>query len=156
MGSLAQLVEDCLGIIKVYSDGSNFRSEVNDFPIKVQDDGSATWKDCLFNKKHNLYIYLYQLLSASNAKLPILYFFHGSGGFCLGSRTWPNCHNYCLCLSSVLSTVVISPDYRLAPEHRLPAAMDDALNAVKCSKFRLYRTVLIHGYLTGSTLTRFS
>ncbi|KAL2466494.1 putative carboxylesterase [Abeliophyllum distichum] len=94
-----------------------------DFSIKVQDDGSATWKDCLFDKKHNLYLYLYKPLSASNAKLPILYFFHG-GGFCLDSHC---CH----CLSSALPTVVISPDYRLAPEHRLLAAMDNALSAIK-------------------------
>ncbi|KAL2507089.1 putative carboxylesterase 15 [Forsythia ovata] len=103
---------------------------VTDFPIEVQDDDSAIWKDCLFDKKHNFYLRIYKSLSASNAKLPILYFFHG-GGFCLGSRTWSNCHNICLRLSSVLLAVVISPDYCLAPEHRLPAAMDDALSAVK-------------------------
>ncbi|XP_022842434.1 probable carboxylesterase 15 [Olea europaea var. sylvestris] len=135
MGSLAHLVEDCLGIVQVYSDGSIFRSEVTDFHIKVHDDGSAIWKDCLFDKKHNLYLRLYKPRSASNsavaaAKLPILYFFHG-GGFCFGSRTWPNFHNSCLRLSSALPAVVISPDYRLAPEHRLPAAMDDAFSAVK-------------------------
>ncbi|KAL2505463.1 putative carboxylesterase [Abeliophyllum distichum] len=31
----------------------------------------------------------------------------------------------------MLPRVVISPDYRLAPEHCLLATMDDALNAVK-------------------------
>ncbi|KAL2522235.1 putative carboxylesterase 15 [Forsythia ovata] len=130
MGSLAQLVKDSLEIIQVYSDGSIFRSEVTDFSIKVQDDSSAIWKNYLFDKKHNLYLCLYKPLSASNAKLPILYFFHG-GCFCLGSRTWPNRHNCCLCISSVLPAVVLSHDYYLASEHRLLAAMDDALSAVK-------------------------
>ncbi|KAL2459083.1 putative carboxylesterase 15 [Forsythia ovata] len=84
--------------------------------------------DCLFDNKHNLYLRLYKSLSASNVKLTILYFFHG-GGFCLSSRTWPNWHNCCLRLSSTLPAVIISPSYCLAPEHRLPVAMDDALNA---------------------------
>ncbi|KAL2523272.1 putative carboxylesterase 15 [Forsythia ovata] len=130
MGSLAQLVEDCLRIIQVYSDGSIFWFEVTDFPIKVQDDGYAIWKDCLFDKKHNLYLCLYKPMSTSNAKLPILNFFHDNG-FCHNSRTWPNCHNCCFRLSSALPAVFISLDYCLTPEHRLPVAMDDALSAIK-------------------------
>ncbi|PIN25326.1 Arylacetamide deacetylase [Handroanthus impetiginosus] len=131
MGSLPHVVENCLGIIQVLSDGSIFRSEDIKFPMKVQDDGSAVWKDCLFDKKHNLHLRLYKPRSPPPAtNLPILYFFHG-GGFCVGSRTWPNCHSCCLRLASALQVLVVSPDYRLAPEHRLPAAVDDAFSAVK-------------------------
>ncbi|KZT75726.1 putative carboxylesterase 15, partial [Dorcoceras hygrometricum] len=57
-------------------------------------------------------------------------FFHG-GGFCIGSRTWPNCHSCCLRLSSGLQALVVAPDYRLAPEHRLPAAVDDAMSSLE-------------------------
>ncbi|KAA8516849.1 hypothetical protein F0562_017333 [Nyssa sinensis] len=69
-------------------------------------------------------------MSSSSNKLPIVFFLHG-GGFCVGSRTWPNCHNCCLRLSSGLQALVVAPDYRLAPEHRLPAAMNDAVSALK-------------------------
>ncbi|GAB4824576.1 hypothetical protein Ancab_007449 [Ancistrocladus abbreviatus] len=68
--------------------------------------------------------------STSLTQLPIFYYIHG-GGFCIGSRTWPNCQNYCLSLSSRLQAVVISTDYRLAPENRLPAAIEDGFAAVK-------------------------
>ncbi|KAF2287394.1 hypothetical protein GH714_039812 [Hevea brasiliensis] len=70
------------------------------------------------------------LISPSNNKLPILFFIHG-GGFCVGSRLWPNCHNCCLRLASGLNALVVAPDYRLAPEHRLPAAMEDGISAMQ-------------------------
>uniref|UniRef100_A0A5B6ZQX4 Putative carboxylesterase 15 n=1 Tax=Davidia involucrata TaxID=16924 RepID=A0A5B6ZQX4_DAVIN len=132
MGSLPHIVEDCRGILQLYSDGSIFRSTNIDFNIPVHEDGSVIWKDCPYDKNHNLYLRLYKPLSVSvsSNKLPIVFFLHG-GGFCVGSRTWPNCHNCCLRLSSGLRALVVAPDYRLAPEHRLPAAMDDAASAVK-------------------------
>lgn len=129
MGSLPHLVEDCQGILQVYSDGSIFRLDEIDFNIPVQDDGSVVWKDSVFDKKHGLSLRLYKPIFAA-AKLPIIYYLHG-GGFCVGSRTWPNCHNCCLRLSSGLQAIVVSPDYRLAPEHRLPAAMEDSVTAIK-------------------------
>lgn len=129
MGSLPQVVEDFQGVLKVYSDGSIYRSTQIDFNFPVRDDGSAIWKDSLFNKSLNLRVRLYKPTTAA-ASLPILYYIHG-GGFCLGSCTWPNCHNCCLRLSSAFQAVVISPDYRLAPEHRLPAAIDDTVGSFK-------------------------
>lgn len=134
MGCLPHVVEDCLGILQVYSDGSICRLcdeqiDFHNFPVK--DDGSVVWKDILYNENEKLYLRLYKPTKCTADKqLPIIYFFHG-GGFCVGSRTWPNCHNCCLRLSSVLQALVIAPDYRLAPEHRLPAAMDDAFASMK-------------------------
>ncbi|KAK4375040.1 hypothetical protein RND71_005717 [Anisodus tanguticus] len=137
MGFILHVVEDCLGILQLYSDGSISRtsdnqSDFDNFPIK--DDGSVLWKDSLYDdeKDNQLYLHLYKPVkcSANKKLLPIIYFFHG-GGFCVGSRTWPNCHNCCLHLSSALQALVIAPDYRLAPEHRLPAAMDDAFASTK-------------------------
>ncbi|CAI9780264.1 unnamed protein product [Fraxinus pennsylvanica] len=134
MGSLLHVVEDHLGILQILSNGSIFRLEEKDivFPMKVHDDGSVIWKDCLYDKKHDLHLRLYKPRSPPNptTKLPILFFLHG-GGFIVGSRTWPNFQNCCLRLASGLQALVVAPDYRLAPENRLPAAVDDALSAVK-------------------------
>ncbi|KAK4255320.1 hypothetical protein QN277_008333 [Acacia crassicarpa] len=125
------VVDDCRGVLQVYSDGSIVRSSKPSFNVTVHDDGSVLWKDVVLNPTHNLRLRLYKPAdSSSSSTLPIFYYIHG-GGFCIGSFTWPNFHNYCLRLASDLRAVIIAPDYRLAPENRLPAAMDDAFAAVK-------------------------
>ncbi|KAK1263003.1 putative carboxylesterase 15 [Acorus gramineus] len=123
-------IENCRDILRVYSDGSISRSARPSFNVPVSDDGSVHHKDLLFDPSHDLRLRLYLPQSDGQKKLPIFYYFHG-GGFCIGSRDWPNFHNYCLRLASALPAVVVAPDYRLAPEHRLPAALDDAFASLE-------------------------
>lgn len=130
------VVDQCRGVLHVYSDGSIVRSPKPCFDVPVHDDGSVLSKDVVFDAVHNLQLRIYKPVAslpssaADPSKLPVFYYIHG-GGFCIGSRTWPNCENYCLQLASELRAVVISPDYRLAPENRLPAAIEDGFMAVK-------------------------
>ncbi|MFI0423491.1 alpha/beta hydrolase [Spongiactinospora sp. 9N601] len=56
--------------------------------------------------------------------LPVVVYFHG-GGWVLGDLDL--CDNTCRALCSDSGTVVVSVDYRKAPEHPFPAAYDDAL-----------------------------
>ncbi|KAK6926481.1 Alpha/beta hydrolase fold-3 [Dillenia turbinata] len=123
-------VDECRGILRAYSDGSIVCSAKPSFDVPVHDDGSVLWKDVTFDKTHNLRLRLDKPESPLASKLPIFYYIHG-GGFCIGSCAWPNCQNYCFRLCSELQVIVISPDYRLAPENRLPAATEDGYNAVK-------------------------
>lgn len=124
-------VDECRGVLRVFSDGSILRSSNPSFIVPVNDDGSVLWKDVVFDATRNLRLRLYKpAASPISAKLPIFYYIHG-GGFCIGSRTWPNCQNYCFKLALDLQAVIISPDYRLAPENRLPAAIEDGFEAVK-------------------------
>jgi acetyl esterase len=59
---------------------------------------------------------------------PVLVYFHG-GGWVLGSsRTH---HGVTATLAQDVGAVVISVDYRLAPEHPFPAALEDAWAAVQ-------------------------
>ncbi|KAM7529896.1 hypothetical protein LguiB_033306 [Lonicera macranthoides] len=138
MGSLPDLVEDIQGVLQVFSDGSIFRLNDLEFNFPVKDDGSVAWKDLIYDKKNNLSLRIYKPKSSattSDATLPIIYFLHG-GGFCVGSCQWPNFHNCCLRLSSALHALVVAPDYRLAPESRLPAAMEDSLCAMKWLQYQ--------------------
>jgi acetyl esterase len=61
-------------------------------------------------------------------RLPGLIYFHG-GGFILG--TLDSCDRVCRDLAHLSGRVVVSVDYRLAPEHPFPAAVDDASAATK-------------------------
>ena len=60
--------------------------------------------------------------------LPALLFFHG-GGWVIG--TIESHDTVCRHLANGGKAVVVSVDYRLAPEHRFPAALDDAMAATK-------------------------
>jgi acetyl esterase len=59
---------------------------------------------------------------------PVLVFFHG-GGWVFGDLETHD--NLCRGLANAADSTVVSVDYRLAPEHKFPAAVDDALAATK-------------------------
>jgi acetyl esterase len=64
----------------------------------------------------------------SNDLAPCLVFFHG-GGWVIGDL---DSHDVvCRKLADEGALIVISVDYRLAPEHKFPAAVDDAIAATK-------------------------
>ncbi|EER99019.1 hypothetical protein BDA96_02G239200 [Sorghum bicolor] len=65
----------------------------------------------------------------SRKKLPILVYFHG-GGFCLHTAFNFVFHAYLTSLAARARAIVVSVEYRLAPEHPLPAAYDDSWRAL--------------------------
>lgn len=61
-------------------------------------------------------------------ELPVVVYFHG-GGWVVGSIETHDA--YCRSLANAAGVAVVSVDYRLAPEHRFPAAADDAFLATQ-------------------------
>lgn len=75
--------------------------------------------------------------------LPLTLFFH-FGGYVIGSRN--TCHGFCGVLAERAHTIVVSVEYRLAPEHPFPAPVEDALAA--------YQWVLAHAAKLGADPAR--
>lgn len=69
--------------------------------------------------------------SAPDEVLPVVLFFHG-GGWVHG--TLETHDRLCAILAAHAKCVVVSVDYRLAPEHPFPAAFDDALMSIEWIK----------------------
>lgn len=73
-------------------------------------------------------IYTPNVVRAANGLAPCLVFFHG-GGWVIGDL---DSHDVvCRKLAQEGQLIVISIDYRLAPEHKFPAAVDDAIAATR-------------------------
>ena len=96
-----------------------------------------------------------RLYAPSDAVLPVLVYFHG-GGFTIGSVDTHD--GLCRQLSHHGRCAVLSVDYRLAPEHKFPTAVDDAWDVVQwlASNGRDYKLdptrIALGGDSAGGTL----
>jgi acetyl esterase len=66
--------------------------------------------------------------SAAGASRPVVAYFHG-GGWVQGDLETH--HGLCARLAKHAGALVVAVDYRLAPEHKFPAAVDDCLAAYR-------------------------
>ena len=83
-----------------------------------------------------------RLYAPSHDCLPVLLYLHG-GGFVIGGLETHD--SLCRQLALRSGAAVLALDYRLAPEHRFPTAVDDAWSAM--------RWLAGAGWLTGSAAT---
>ncbi|PHT78370.1 hypothetical protein T459_16422 [Capsicum annuum] len=67
-------------------------------------------------------------------KLPLIMYYHGGGFVYFHANTFIF-DVFCQALAERVGAMVISLEYRLAPENRLPAAYDDAIDGLEWLKF---------------------
>eukprot|EP00250_Pteridium_aquilinum_P013666 c21493_g1_i1 orf=93-1049(+) len=118
------------GLLTLHKDGRITRVEQPQEEQGIPPSTGSTLcsKDILL--QHSLKARLFLPTSTPQSpKLPLILFFHG-GGFVSLSPSSPGCHTFCTELAIKARSLIISVDYRLAPEHRLPAAFEDGLSSL--------------------------
>ncbi|XP_020192858.1 tuliposide A-converting enzyme b1, amyloplastic [Aegilops tauschii subsp. strangulata] len=99
-------------------------------PTGLDPATGVTSKDVVLDPDTGVSVRLFLPTSPDpSKKLPILVFYHG-GGFLVESAVSPQYHNYVASLAAAAGVVAVSVEYRLAPEHPVPAAYDDAWAAL--------------------------
>ncbi|XP_057973360.1 probable carboxylesterase 18 [Malania oleifera] len=88
--------------------------------------------DVTVDASRNLWFRLYvpSAAAASPAGHPVIVYFHGGGFSFLAANSKP-LDEFCRKLARELPAVVISLNYRLAPEHRCPSQYEDGFDALK-------------------------
>ncbi|CAO2838938.1 unnamed protein product [Amaranthus hypochondriacus] len=116
--------------IELNPDGSLTRNRNPTVPPNTT-SSLAFSKDVLLNpeKKTWVRIHIPNRPESELVNLPIILFIHG-GGFIMGSAIAPDVDLFLANAVNQLNVLVVSVEYRLAPEHRLPAAYDDATEAL--------------------------
>uniref|UniRef100_A0A0D9XEJ2 Alpha/beta hydrolase fold-3 domain-containing protein n=1 Tax=Leersia perrieri TaxID=77586 RepID=A0A0D9XEJ2_9ORYZ len=97
----------------------------------VDEATGVTSKDVLLDADTGVSVRLFlPKTSDPSKKLPVVVFFHG-GAFFIESAGSATYHNYVNSLAAAAGALLVSVDYRLAPEHPLPAAYDDSWAALQ-------------------------
>ncbi|BAU00801.1 hypothetical protein LR48_Vigan303s001500 [Vigna angularis] len=143
--------------VRVHEDGTIERLQGSPFvpPTLQNPTTNVSSKDVVISDKPPISARLYlpngiqsqeDNLSRNNLKLPILVYFHG-GGFFFESAFSQLHQNYFNTFLSVADILVVSVEYRLAPETPLPAAYHDCWEALKWVATKADLWVLKHGDL---------
>ncbi|XP_042510856.1 probable carboxylesterase 8 [Macadamia integrifolia] len=97
-------------------------------------DADVFTKDVPLNEAKGTSVRIYRPRNATKgSKLPLIIFYHG-GGFILFSVASLPYNEQCIRMAREFPAIIVSIDYRLAPEHRLPAAYEDGVEAVQWIK----------------------
>ncbi|XP_057964546.1 probable carboxylesterase 5 [Malania oleifera] len=132
--STNEITHDFSPFFKVYKDGRIERCIIYPhLPPTVDPHAAVQSLDVVFSPELGLRGRLFfpklPPVAAAPHKLPLLLHFHG-GGFCVGSPFDAVCQNYLHSLIPQVNAIIVSVDYRLAPEHRLPIAYEDSWAAL--------------------------
>ncbi len=107
-------------------DIKEFRKMMEQSPLPKKNEAVKSVEDMKFI--HDGFEIPLRLYTPENAGDSIIIYFHG-GGFVFGNIE--SHEGICRLAANRSRSKVLSVDYRLAPEYKFPAALDDALEALK-------------------------
>lgn len=128
-----EIETEILPYIRVYKDGTVERlMESPIVPPSLQNpETGVSSKDIVISDHPSISarLYLPNSVQSNPKKLPILLYFHGGGFFMESAFSFLD-HRFLNLLVSEAKVVAVSVEYRLAPEHPLPAAFHDSWEAL--------------------------
>uniref|UniRef100_A0A6N2N456 Alpha/beta hydrolase fold-3 domain-containing protein n=1 Tax=Salix viminalis TaxID=40686 RepID=A0A6N2N456_SALVM len=94
-------------------------------------DGVIT-TDFTIDEARNLWFRVYTPVptSGSEVNVPVIFYFHGSGFICMAASS-KLFDGFCYRLARLLPAVIVSVNYRLAPENRYPCQYEDGFDAIR-------------------------
>ncbi|XP_062233285.1 tuliposide A-converting enzyme 1, chloroplastic-like [Phragmites australis] len=118
-------------IIRQYKSGRVERF-MNQDPLPAGTDPvtGVVSKDVVVDPATGLWARLFLPPGSDGKKLPVVVYYHG-GAYVIGSAADPFTHNYLNALVAEAGVLAVALEYRLAPEHSLPAAYDDSWEGLK-------------------------
>ena len=117
--------------LRVHKDGTVERyAGIGVVPPGIDSHTNVISKDITIIPETGVTARLYSPNNSTSEKLPLIVYFHG-GAYCISSSSDPVYHNSLNKLVAEANIIVISVNYRIAPEHPLPAAYDDSWEAVQ-------------------------
>lgn len=132
MGSIksAEVSREVFPYLRVYEDGTVERLAGTGVAAAGLDPATNVLsKDVLIIPETGVSARVYRPGNITN-KLPLVVYFHG-GAFVISSSADPKYHTSLNDLVAEADIILVSVNYRLAPEHPLPAAFEDSLGALK-------------------------
>lgn len=125
-----EVSSEFLPFLRVYKDGSVERFLDSPYvpPSTGYTGNNVSSKDITITGDISARIYIPN--SHNHQLLPVLLYFHG-GGFCIESAFSFLSHRYITALVSQAKILVVSVEYRRAPENPLPAAYQDSWTALQ-------------------------
>ncbi|XP_074301481.1 putative carboxylesterase 12 [Silene latifolia] len=125
------ILHDFRPLLVVYKDG-RVQKFLGHLTVPPSIDGltGVESKDVVVSSETGVYVRMYKPQGIkSNEKVPLLVYIHG-GGFVVETASSLVYHSHLNVLSSKANVIVVSVDYRTAPEYPLPAAYDDSWAAL--------------------------
>ncbi|XP_038698283.1 probable carboxylesterase 17 [Tripterygium wilfordii] len=128
------IVAEAPGYLQIFADGSVERFTPG--IVSVESESSPIgykFKDIVVDPSKPITARLFLPDTAQESithYLPVMVYFHG-GGFCIGSTTWVGYHYFLGDFSVASQSIILSIDYRLAPENRLPIAYEDCYSSLE-------------------------
>ncbi|KAK3121959.1 hypothetical protein QOZ80_8BG0663280 [Eleusine coracana subsp. coracana] len=130
----AEIAFEFVPVIRQYKSGRVERLiPCNPVPPSVDAATGVTSRDVTIDAATGVWarLYLPDLSKCPpGGRLPVVIYFHG-GGLVVGSAAEASEHAFLNRLAARAGALVVSVEYRLAPEHPVPACYDDAWAAVR-------------------------